>query len=494
MLLLSSPCIVTLDVGTSSVRTLLFDAGGQELAGFGEHQTYQIATTHDGGVEVDSDALLKFCVDCLTKIHAQLAAAKVKPVAVAFDTFWHGLLGIDESQKPTTRVIHAFDNRSAKEATKLATLLEPRRSHARTGCRLHTSYWPSKLVWLSKERETVFRATKRWISFGEYLYLRLFGDPIVSTSMASANGLWNQQANDYDEEMLDVLPISRAELCPADSMDRPATKLLDPYRTEWPLFDGIPWFPAWGDGACNNIGSGCTTVNEFSLMVGTSGAMRAVLESNSVDIPNGLWCYRVDRKRFILGGSLSNGGDVYAWLRRTLQLPSEAEEENDLANRKPGAHGLLLLPFFAGERSPYWRADLRAAVTGMDLGTSPMDILQAALEAVSLGFRDIFLFMAESLGTPRQVIGSGGALLASRAWTKMMADALGMTVTPCLEREATSRGAALLAFERLGIIANVGDVAMQSGPPLDSDPANNQVYQELHVSQQQLFRKLFVES
>ncbi len=489
-----APCIVTLDVGTSSVRTLLFDAAGQEQPGFGEHQTYQIATTHDGGVEVDADILLKLCADCLAKIHAQLAAANLKPVAVAFDTFWHGILGIDESGKPTTRVIHAFDNRSAAEATKLATLLDAKRSHARTGCRLHTSYWPSKLVWLSTNREAAFQATRRWISFGEYVFSRVLGDPIASTSMVSGTGLWHQATNDYDEEMLAVLPISRAELSPADALDRPATKLLDPYRNQWPLFDGIPWYPALGDGACNNIGSGCTTADEFSLMVGTSGAMRAVLESASVEIADGLWCYRVDPKRFILGGSLSNGGDVYAWMRRTLQLPSEADEEAELSKVKPGSHGLLLLPFFAGERSPYWRPDLRAAVTGMDLGTSPMDILQAALESVALGFRDIFVAMAENLGRPQQVIASGGALLASRSWTQMMADAVGMAVTPCLEHEATSRGAALLAFERLGIIGSIGDVAMKSGPPLQCDPANNRIFEELHASQQKLFRKLFVES
>ena len=115
----------------------------------------------------------------------------------------------------------------------------------------------------------------------------------------------------------------------------------------------------------------------------------------------------------------------------------------------------MVLPFFAGERSPYWRADLRAAIAGIDLATKPMDILQAGLESVSLRFRQIFLTMKESLGAPSRVIASGGALLASAAWTQMMADALGAPIIPCLEHEATSRGAALLALERLGAIPNV---------------------------------------
>src|SRR5208337_2833680 len=174
---------------------------------------------------------------------------------------------------------------------------------------------------------------------------------------------------------------------------------------------------------------------------------RAVLERDQIQIPEGLWCYRVDRKRFILGGALSNGGNVYAWMRRTLALPSEAESEAALEKSTPGSHRLEMLPFFAGERSPYWRAELRAAIIGMNLSTRAIDILQAALESVSLRFREIFTLMTGSLGEPSHVIASGGGLLRSRGWSQMMADAIGVPVLPCLENEASGRGAALLAAE-----------------------------------------------
>ena len=71
------------------------------------------------------------------------------------------------------------------------------------------------------------------------------------------------------------------------------------------IFHGIPWYPAYGDGACNSIGSGCSTPQRFALMVGTSGAMRVVVKENFVTIPSGIWCYRVNRERFILGGAIS---------------------------------------------------------------------------------------------------------------------------------------------------------------------------------------------
>ena len=112
--------------------------------------------------------------------------------------------------------------------------------------------------------------------------------------------------------------------------------MRDEFAQRWPELDGIPWFPALGDGACNNVGSGCVSRDRFALMVGTSGAMRAVIEESDVEIPAGLWCYRVDRKRFVLGGALSNGGSVYAWMRSTLQLPSERRLEKQLAAMTAG--------------------------------------------------------------------------------------------------------------------------------------------------------------
>src|SRR5439155_21802523 len=237
----------------------------------------------------------------------------------------------------------------------------------------------------------------------------------TSTSMVSGSGLWNQNLNDYDAEMLDALPVDRAQLCPADRMDQPETKLLGEYQQLLPQFDGIPWFPALGDGACDNIGSGCITPSRFALMVGTSGALRAVCESESLRIPAGLFCYRVDRKRFVLGGALSEGGEVFAWMKQRLALPPDDKIESQIAAMAPGSHGLTVLPLFAGERSTKWRADARGAITGLSIHSTPLEILRASLESVALRFRNIYDIMLGEIGEPKELIDSGAALLHSPA-------------------------------------------------------------------------------
>ena len=486
--------ILTLDAGSSSVRTLLYDGNARQVQGFGSQLSYEAATTPDGGVEIDADKLLALAVRSLSDIHSQMQSAERRPSAFAFSSFWHNVLGVDASGLAATPILHPFDTRSAGASKKLAGRLSEVAQHSRTGCVLHPSYWPSKLLWLSDTQPDVFQRVKKWMSFGEYLFLKLFGKPVASTSMVSGSGVWNQNLNDYDAEVLSVLPVDRAQLCPVDQMDQPMTGLSGEYSRMWPQFAGIPWFPALGDGACDNIGSGCLTPDRFALMVGTSGAMRAVCESETMRIPPGLFCYRVDRRRFVLGGALSNGGEVYHWMKRTLSLPADDVIETQLAAMQPGSHGLTVLPLFAGERSTKWRADARAAITGMSVHTSPMEILRASLESVALRFRNIFEIMLGEIGEPREMVDSGSALLHSPAWTQMMADALGRPVIPCLEKEATSRGAALLAMERIGAIGHVRERPAEMGSAVQPVEAHRAIYEEELRRQRRLYTKLFEEN
>jgi gluconokinase len=453
------------------------------MEGYGARLPYSMKTTPDGGVEIDADVLADLALDCLDEVHRQAQASEMKIAAVGGSAFWHSFLGVGENGRPTLPIMHLLDTRSAAEVADVPD------AHERTGCVRHTSYWPSKLLWLAKNRPDEFAATRRWISFPEYLYEKLFGQARVSTSMASATGLWDQNANDYDAEMLAAVHVDRAMLADPLEMDKPACGLVPEFRSTWPGFEGIPWYPPLGDGACDNVGCGAIGANRFSLMVGTTGAMRAVLEAPRMDVAPGLWCYRLDRKRFVTGGALSNGGDVYAWMKRTLQLPKDLEAR--LESAEPGTHGLTLLPFFSGERSPYWRADLRAAITGMSLATEPFDIVRAAMESVALRFREIYALLSGRLGKPDEVIASGGALLHSPAWTQMMADALGRPVTASTEPESSCRGAALWVLEQIGAIANIEAIPASTGATFEPRAQFEPAYERLLAEQHRLLKQLY---
>jgi gluconokinase len=473
------PLIISLDVGSSSVRTLVLGQDGRWVDGLGEQVSYDFETTPDGGVEIDASALLGLTKKTLDDCRDQLKQKGMTAAAVAASGFWHSFLGVDANGEPVTPVMHLLDTRATAEVRWLKCQLDQRATHSRVGCVFHTSYWPARLLWIKKNRPEAWLKAARWMSFGEFLMNRLLGQGVESTSMMSASGLWDQNQNDYDAEVLDLIGLKREQLADPASMDQPVEH------------DGLAWHPMIGDGAANNIGSGCMTRDRFGLMVGTTGAMRAVIESPQLEIPWGAWCYRIDRKRFVIGGALSDGGKVFEWMTERLAgLPEGDDLEAALAGMKPGAHGLTFLPLFAGERSPNWNADARAVIAGISLHTTPLDLLRASLEAVALRFRMIYDILIDRVGEPADVVASGGALLRSRAWTQMMADALGRPVIPCLENETSSRGAALLVLEKLGQ-AELGRFATDLGPAIEPLAGHENAYAEMLDNQKHLYGHLY---
>ena len=486
--------VVSLDVGSTSVRTLLFDAAGNPVPGFGAQIKYRPIATEDGGWEVDPRRLLQITTSCLTTIHDQLRASGRRAAGIAICTFWHSFFGLDERGRPSTRIFHLFDTRSSQQAEKLKTLFDETEMHARTGCVFHTSYWPAKLLWLRETQPSVFCQTRRWISFGEYLLERVGARAISSTSMVSASGIWNPNEGTYEKTLLAALEIDPRQLASEKDLDEAVASLRPDHKSKFPDFDGIPWYPALGDGACNNVGSGCVTPDRFALMVGTSGAMRSVVPRPHLEIRPGVWCYRVDRKRFVLGGALSNGGYVYDKMTQMLRLPPAAKLESEIAAMEPGSHNLTALPFFNGERSTRWNSSARAAFTGISHTTTPVELLRAAMESVALRFRLLYTKMCDVVGTPEDVIATGSALENSAAWTQMMADALGRRILLCGVRETSSRGAALLALERLGVFPKDQFPKTAVGARYEPDPARGDMYNELLRRQEKLYGKLFLEN
>jgi gluconokinase len=469
------PIIVALDVGSSSVRALAFDRVGHALH-LGQQLPYEPTTTPDGGVEIDADRLLALTGEALDALVTALGPRASDVAAVATSTFWHTVLGLGPDDRPATALYSWADTRSVDAVEELRGRVDEKAYHARVGCRLHTSYLPARLWWLHRRDSAAFRRARRWVSFGEYLGLRLFGELRTSISMASGTGLFDQWARRWDPGILETLGLGVEHLGHLVDLDQPFRGLRAEFAARWPALARIPWMPALGDGACSNVGAGCTTADRAALMVGTSGAMRVCFAADAVAIPDGLWCYRVDGRRVLLGGSLSNGGSLYAWLTAALALPPLVEVEAALEMMEPDAHGLTMLPFLAGERSLGWVASARAAIVGLSLATRPLDIVRAGLETVAYRFAMIHERLRDACPGLREVVGTGAALLASPAWSRIMADALGVALIPSAEAEGSSRGAAVLASEALGLIPSLDAAPAGTQPPIPADAARHARY------------------
>ncbi|CAA9540683.1 MAG: Gluconokinase [uncultured Thermomicrobiales bacterium] len=480
------PLVLALDLGTSSLRALAFDHHARAVAGSEEQLRHALRTTADGGAETDPDALVELLRRCVDGVLDRLGDRAAEIAAVGVACFWHSLVGVDATGDAVTPLLMWGDTRSATMAASLRAELDAEAVHQQTGCLLHSSFWPAKLRWMAETDGATFGRAVSWWSFPEYVAHRWHRAVRTTVSMASGTGLLDTRRAVWADDLLPAFGLRPDQLPPLCERDEPWTGLAPDLAGRWPSLAGVPWYPAVGDGAAANVGSGAVTPARIALTLGTSGAMRAIqplpTDGVGIQLPPAVWAYRLDRKRIVVGGALSNGGNLMGWLRGLLGA-DEGDATASAAERlPPDVHGLTILPAVAGERSPSWNDHATGVIAGLTLATRAEDLLRAGMEAVAYRFALLYEALRPLLPEDHEIAANGGAILHSPAWLQIVADTLNHRIAALpAEDEATARGAAILALNALGVWPDLApaerpdhvDVARVYEP----DPGNRARYQ-----------------
>lgn len=480
----SHPCVLTIDIGSSSVRAQVYDASARPVPGASSRILYELRTTPDGGSEIQAEELV---AHCMAAIDAVLARFTEPIAAVASDCFAMSILGVDADHNAVTPVFTYADSRGAREVAELRAKFDERATHQRVGAMFHTSYLPARILWIEHARSDEMKRAKYWMSFGEYLCLKILGVRQVSHSAMAWTGLLDRATLDWDQELVAGLPIERAQLSPI--VNTPIAMSDGKLRA----LKGAVWFPTIGDGAAANLGSGCVDASRVAVTVGTSSALRIAREQRSAkatELPFGLWAYRVTREIELIGGALNEGGNIFEWMNKVFKL-GDSSIDDTLARLEPDAHGLTILPFLAGERAPNWNADARGAIVGLTLNTRPIEVLRAGMEAVAYRLGLVYEMLHAVERETRQVVASGGALMQSPTWVQMIADVLNVRVIASAENEATSRGCALIALKGLGVIKSFGELPAGLGVEYLPNASRHAVYARA-MERQKKWYNLFV--
>ncbi|GAB4524565.1 MAG: gluconokinase [Anaerolineae bacterium] len=482
--------ILVLDIGSSSVRAMLFDEYARPIPGAEARLAHQLTTVPAGASVIDAESLCLNLEQVIGTLLSHPAARHIQ--AVAMDTFVGNILGVDADGRPLTPVFTYADTRCAEDIEYLRQHVNLHDSHQRTGCVLHTAYLPGRLHWLRRTHPSLFAAVYEWVDFGTYVYRRWFAhtDVPCSYSVAAWTGLLNRQTLAWDETWLRILEIPVHTLSGLSDYDTHTYTLSNDYANKWPELEGVPFLLAIGDGAAANVGSGCLTPERLALTIGTTAAIRVASTLYPDPVPAGLWSYRITAKTHLTGGATSEGGNIFAWAREVLNLTDLRDLDKTLANRPADAHGLTFLPLLAGERSPGWQAQATGTVHGLRLSTSALDIVQAALEGVALRLSIIADQLSPFMDAETDVIAGGGAVQNSNVWTQMIANALNRPIHVTDDAEVTARGTALLALRALDL--PLPDLTPSIAHVLRPQP--DQVERLHHARQRQsaLYQNLYV--
>ncbi len=455
-----SPFVLALDVGSSSVKGALYDARARLVSGTLVREPSTLRVTREGAAEVDAEELARRAETVVDAVLARPSARGRKVAAVGLDTMVFTVTGVDAAGRPLTPLFTYADTRPREDVLALAGELDRWETYQRTGCPLHTGYLPARLRWLRRVEPKLTARVQRWLDVGTWLYTRWFagGNVAMSYSTASWSGLLDRHRLRWDAELLAHLGVDEGALPPLAEYSDARRGLAPRFARRWRALRDVPFFLGVGDGAAANVGSGCVSPRRTALTVGPSGAMRILLPGRAPQVPPGLWAYKLGSADTLLGGAFSTGGEALAWARSVLRLPPSPQLDRALARLPPDGHGLTVLPFLAGERSPGWSPHARGVFDGLGGSATALQILQACLEAVSYRFALVARLLAPHETAPHEIVASGGAMSRSRYWVQLMADVLQRPVALLRARELTSRGTAVLALRALGAWTTLEDV------------------------------------
>ncbi|HYN69864.1 MAG TPA: FGGY family carbohydrate kinase [Candidatus Eisenbacteria bacterium] len=478
------PLVLALDVGSSSVRAALYDGRGRALRGCAVQVPYAWNVASDGSVRLSHLTLLDLVGRTLDEITATAGSLASEVVAGGISCFFHSIVGLDDGGRPITPVLSWADTTSAAAAAALRKQIDPKAVHACTGVPIHASYWPARVIRLRQEQPAI----RRWAGFPELLAESLTGRAAVSRSMASGTGLLDRARGTWSELVLEHLGIAPRDLPTLVADDEPIGRMSSNAADRWPRLAQAAWFAPWGDGGCGNVGLAAAGPGKAALMVGTSGALRAIVADPAPSILGGLFAYRLGAGA-VVGGQLSEGGGMLAWVSRLLGR-SLASLERAAAGMPADTHGLTVLPYTFGERGLGYHDGARGSLTGLSAGTDAAAIYRAIVESIAYGFAAIDDRLSDVLRGIPAIVASGGALTHSPLLAQVLADSLGRDIGIAPALEASRRGAALLALRGAGLL---DDLMAIPGPPtrtIRSDPDRSARYRAARARQNALYETI----
>jgi gluconokinase len=490
-------CLLTIDINTSAVKIHAFDMNGRVICWKkGSYPTFHPQPDYS---EQDPEQIFITTLYILKNLlNEHIHPKKYKVKAVCFSSSMHSVLPVDKSGNPLGSAIIWADNRGVKEAEYLKTLPKHQSIFHTTGTPIHPMSPLIKITWLKNHDKERFAQTSKFISVKEYVIKQLTGEYVIDHSIASSTGLFDIHKLKWHQESLDFAGISTQQLSAPVSIFNDDIQLKKEYCVTLGLSPKTKLIIGSSDGCLATLGAGILGEGKATITIGSSGAVRVAGRQVLRDEKQRFFNYLLTDGYYISGGPTNNGGVVFEWFARQFGDFSEDLEFEDILNDlfkiasqvKPGADGLLFLPYLLGERAPLWNANARGMYFGLNINHEQKHFVRATLEGILFEIYSI----GKILETHRNFedIYINGAYASLPLWTQILADMFGKTIHINDNHDSVAMGTALLGLTKLGIYSNLEEASatVKSIETYQPNPQNHETYMKYFKIFERLSHKL----
>jgi gluconokinase len=487
------PITIGMDLGTSHCKAVALDSHGQVVAS--AQQACSISSPMPGWVEQDADQVWSAVVRTLKDLAVHLKGHP--PAALCLSAAMHSLLPVNEAGEALAPAMTWADMRAAPQAARIRALPDAAQRYGRTGCPLRSIYHPAKLRWLYENRPDLVKDAARFVTIKDYVIHRLTGHWVTDYGMASTTGLLDIHTLRWDAETLADAGIEDDQLCGLVSPLAAVGDLLPALSPLTGMPYGLPVIAGSADGGLANLGSGAALEGHSVVTIGTSGAVRRVVNTPLLDPQARTWCYVLLEGRWYAGGAINNGGLALRWAVERFYPELEGDKAYgrlfaDAAEVPAGAEGVTVLPYFTGERSPHWNPQARAVIAGLGPTHTRAHIARAVLEGVAYSLADVWGIISKQ-GQLRLPARLTGRVTHAPVWAQIIADVLNVPLALTDAADASATGASMLAQLAMGYAGSIDELAAQvnHGRVIEPDARCTHIYEAGHQQFRNLYAGIF---
>jgi len=479
--------IIGIDIGTGSTKAVAISISGDPV--HTEQVAYPTLNPEPNFSEQAPELIWQAFVKCIQRT---ITALQKEPYAVGLSSAMHSVIPVDKHGNALMNMITWADNRSSSIAKHIKDSDKGHTIYEKSGTPIHAMAPLCKIIWLKENKPDLFNQVYKFISIKEYIWFKLFGAYEVDHSIASATGLFDIETLNWNSTSLELCGINNEMLgypVPVDHTRQNVT--ADILKT----LSSVPFLIGGSDGCMANIGSCAIEPGVAALTIGTSGAIRVANSKPTYNHQAMTFNYCLFDKLYISGGPINNGGVALKWyIEKILKQKLDGADKYDallseIENIKPGADGLIFLPYILGERAPIWNSNSSGVFFGIKNYHSQAHFTRAIIEGISMALFSIARAMEDS-GLSIEKIHASGGFTQSRIWIQILADIFGKEFYLLNSEDASALGAAYLALKKFDLIKTYSELTPLSTTPISPNLNNHRVYQQMFRLYDRLYKKL----
>ena len=463
--------VIVLDLGTSSMRSFLYNEKGRPVASFGHE--YHTVFPKPSWVEQDPDSWKKAAIDVLSRTASYMKDNGLKAEGIAVTSQRSSLIPVDSAGNSLRYAIMWQDKRTIEQCENLKREYGLENLYRITGLRANPYFVLPKIKWFRQNEGELCGKMRKVLGVQDWVVYCLTGEYATDYTQGGRTMLMNIEKFRWEDELLRIAGISEDQLPRLVAPGTAVGKLSSAFAQLTGLPSGLPVVICGGDQQNAAVALGVTSPGIAEANTGTGSFVLAYADKAEFDAScRVLVQASAIAGKWVIEAGIFNTGSIYRWFKEQFcpdlkDLPRpyvKMDEEAEAAG--PGSRGVIMIPHFEGSAAPYWNPMAKGLFFNLSLGSTRGDMNRAILEGIAMEINGC-LELIEPLSGPIKAVNVAGGMVKSDLFCRIQAGFYNKPVVRYENSEASSLGTCMVASPALGLYGSLEDSIASMTPAVE---------------------------